>query len=112
VTRIVDIAALAGGGPVARLEGADHGAAVSLFTGFVPKGGGPVLHRHPYEETFVLQTGAATFSVDGEEAAAEGGQIVVVPAGSAHRFVVTSDAPMRFVSVHPAPRMMQEDLGG
>jgi len=110
VTRVVETTSLAVGKYTARFEGADHGSPVSLFVGEVAPGGGPVLHRHPYEETFVLEAGTVAFTVDGEELEARGGQIVVVPAGAAHRFRVTGDAPLRFVSVHPAPRMVQEDL--
>jgi len=49
---------------VARFEGRDHGAAVSFFlTRFAP-GTGPGQHVHPYEETFVLESGQATFTGD------------------------------------------------
>lgn len=112
MTRVIEAAELSRGGTLARFEGADHGAPVSLFAGEIPPGRGPVLHRHPYEETFVLQAGTATFTVDGEAVDAGAGQIVVVPAGAAHRFVVTGEEPLRFVSVHPAARMVQEDLKG
>jgi quercetin dioxygenase-like cupin family protein len=112
VSRPVEISELAHGRYTARFEGADHGSPVSLFVGDVAPGGGPVLHRHPYEETFVLERGTVRFTVDGEELDARAGQIVVVPAGAAHRFLVTGDEPLRFVSVHPAPRMVQEDMEG
>ena len=106
----IEVSALAVGRYTARFEGGEHGSSVSMFVGEVAPGGGPVLHRHPYEETFVLEAGTVTFTVEGEELEARAGQIVVVPAGAAHRFRVTGDAPLRFVSVHPAPRMVQEDL--
>jgi quercetin dioxygenase-like cupin family protein len=112
VTRVIRTADLTRGGTVARFEGADHGAPVSLFAGEIAPGKGPVLHRHPYEETFVLQAGTATFTVDGEAVEAGTGKIVVVPAGAAHRFLVTGAEPLRFVSIHPAARMVQEDLEG
>ena len=52
-----------------------------------PPGGGSRLHRHPYEEVFVVQEGSATFTAGDDVIEATGGQVVVVPAGVAHKFV-------------------------
>jgi quercetin dioxygenase-like cupin family protein len=90
----------------ARFEGRDHGAGVSLV-GFEP-GGGPSPHRHPYEETFVVQEASVTFTLDGETLEAHAGEIVVVPAGAVHRFTASGEGTLRFVSIHPAPAMSQE----
>jgi quercetin dioxygenase-like cupin family protein len=94
----------------ARFEGREHGASVSFFVGRFPPGSGPVLHRHPYDETFIVEEGSATFTVDGETIEAKAGEIVVVPAGAAHRFVSSGDGVLRQVSIHPSDRMVQEDL--
>ena len=96
----------------ARFEGRDHGAGVSFFVSEFDPGGGPGLHRHPYEETFVLQEGSVTFEVDGETLEAHAGEIVVVPAGAVHRFTASGDGALRFVSIHPSPEMIQELVGG
>ena len=95
-----------------RFEGADHGAAVSFYVSRPGPGQGPVLHRHPYEETFILEEGRAEFTVDGDTVEVEAGHALVVPAGAAHRFVNSGDVPLRMVSIHPAERMVQEDLPG
>jgi Cupin domain len=50
-------------------------------------GSGPKLHKHPYEEVFVVQEGNATFTAGDEVIEVSGGQVVVVPAGVAHKFV-------------------------
>jgi quercetin dioxygenase-like cupin family protein len=71
---------------------------------------GPGLHRHPYEETFIVEEGRATFTVDGETIEAHAGQIVVVPAGAAHGFVSSGDDVLRQVSIHPSDHMVQEWL--
>ena len=63
-------------------------------------GDGPQLHRHPYEEVFVVQEGAATFTLDGEEREVRAGEVVVAPAGVAHRFVNSGDGPLRQVDIH------------
>jgi quercetin dioxygenase-like cupin family protein len=95
----------------ARFEGRDHGARVSFFVAEFQPGGGPAAHRHPYEETFVVQEGSVVFEVDGETLEARGGEIVVVPAGSVHRFSASGEGTLRFVSIHPVPAMEQEFVG-
>ena len=106
----LSIAELAAGRGVARFEGADHGSSVSFFVGAFEPGGGPPLHTHPYDETFVILEGTVTFEVDGETIDAAAGQILVVPAGAVHRFTATGDRPLRQVDVHPAPRMSQTNV--
>lgn len=110
VPAVVSIADLPGSERAPRFEGAEYGSTVSLFLGRYPPGFGPRLHRHPYDETFVVEEGRATFTVDGETIEAQGGHVVVVPAGAAHRFVNTGDGVLRMPSVHAAGRMVQEDL--
>ena len=93
-----------------RFEGADHGAGVSFFLARTPPGRGPGLHRHPYEETFVVHEGRLNFTVDGQAIEARAGQMVIAPPGSAHKFVNVGDAPAHMTNIHPRPRMAQEDL--
>lgn len=99
------------GNLVARFEGRDHGSNVSFFLGRFPRGTGPVLHRHPYEETFIIEAGSATFTVDGETLELAAGQILVVPAGAPHKFSSSAD-PLRTVSISPSDHIVQEDLEG
>ena len=100
-----------GSSPTAsRFEGRDHGASVSFFLAHHPPGEGPRLHRHPYEEIFVIQEGTATFTVDGASTEAGAGQIVVVPAGAAHRFVSSGDGVLRQVNIHPRDHFVTEWL--
>jgi quercetin dioxygenase-like cupin family protein len=89
--------------------GADHGAHVSFYLAHDEQGSGPPLHRHPYEEVFIIQQGSATFTVDGETIEAGEGDIVIVPAGAKHRFVNSGDGVLRQVTIHPAERMEQKD---
>ena len=93
-----------------RFEGADHGAGVSFFLARTPPGRGPSLHRHPYEETFIVHEGRVRFTVDDQTIEAEAGQIVIAPPGSAHKFVNVGDAPVHMTNIHPRPRMSQQDL--
>ena len=69
-------------------QGGASGAGISvIFNHQAEPGGGPRLHRHPYPETFIVRAGTAIFTVDSETITATAGQIVVVPAGAAHKFV-------------------------
>ena len=96
-------------GRTARFEGQEYGASVSFFVSRVPEGGGPGLHRHPYEETFVIHEGSAVFTVEGETIEATAGMIIVVPPGATHKFTAGRDG-LRSVNIHGSPRMIQEDL--
>lgn len=106
----VSIADLPGRAVAKLFEGAEHGSPVSVFVSSHEPGDGPQLHRHPYAETFVMLEGHARFEADGESVEAGPGEIVIVPAGAAHRFENSGDVPLRQVSVHPSERVIQEDL--
>lgn len=105
--RTDDLRPEGGGSP--RFEGHAHGASVSFFVVDAREGRGPGPHRHPYEETFVILSGSATFTVEGEEIEAGAGTILVVPAGAVHGFVAGRDG-VRSVNIHGSPRMEQVDL--
>ena len=93
-----------------RWEGADHGSSVSGFVVRSRTGEGPVLHRHPYEEVFILEAGRVTFTVGDETVELEPGQMLVAPADTPHKFVNSGEEPLRMTTIHPAPRIEQEDL--
>lgn len=78
-------------------------ADVSLILVDTPPGGGPSLHRHPYQELFVIQEGEATFTVGDERQVVGAGNIVVVPAGLPHAFVNSGDGPLRQLDIHVSP---------
>ena len=91
--------------------GEDHGGAgISLLLIDAPPGRGPRLHRHAYEEVFVVQEGEATFRLGEEERTVTAGHVVVVPAGRPHGFVNSGDRPLRQVAIHVSPRMVTEWL--
>jgi quercetin dioxygenase-like cupin family protein len=91
-------------------NGHEHGVDVSFFVNHAEPGKVVSQHRHPYPEVFVIQDGEATFTVDGVEVAARGGQVIVVPAGAAHGFHVTGDRTLEMVSIHPVAEMETEWL--
>jgi quercetin dioxygenase-like cupin family protein len=107
--RVIPFRDLPGRARGGRFEGAPEGADVSFFVVRAPEGEGPGLHRHPYEETFVLLEGSATFTVDGETMDGVADTVIVVPAGAVHKFVAGPQG-LTSVNIHPRGRMEQEDL--
>ncbi|MBG6237455.1 mannose-6-phosphate isomerase-like protein (cupin superfamily) [Mycetocola sp. CAN_C7] len=101
---------IVGSGRTSRFEGEAHGSGVSFFLVDNEPGQGPGLHRHPYTETWVVRAGSATIIADGESIRAEAGDIVTVPAGTAHAFTNTGTDRLELVCIHASPRMIQEDL--
>lgn len=91
--------------------GAVHGSVgISLILVDATPGGGPALHRHAYDEVAVVQEGRARWVVDGRTLDVGPGDVVVVHAGEAHRFVNTGDGPLRQLDVHLSPRFATEWL--
>jgi mannose-6-phosphate isomerase-like protein (cupin superfamily) len=93
-------------------EGEPHGSGVSFFLVNSEPGAGPDLHRHPYSETWIVRSGRARFTADGEELEAGPGDIVVVGAETPHMFKNVGDDRLEIVCIHASPRMIQEDLKG
>jgi mannose-6-phosphate isomerase-like protein (cupin superfamily) len=92
------------------LVGSEHGAGVCLLFVDAPPGDGPGLHRHPYEELFVIQEGRCTFFVGDDEFETGAGDIVIAPAGVPHRFVNSGDGPLRQLDIHVSPVFSTEWL--
>jgi quercetin dioxygenase-like cupin family protein len=103
---VIHAAALRNG----NLEGAEHGATISVILDHSEPGHGPRLHRHPYDETWVVQEGNVTFQLGDERHQAGPGDIVVAPPGVSHKF--TNDGPGRsnLVCVHSSPTFVTEWL--
>lgn len=91
--------------------GADRGGAeVSFILDRSGPGRGPALHRHPYDEVWILDEGEATFTAGDRTLPAGPGSVVVVPAGTPHCFTNTGTTPLRMVCIHPRARMETEWL--
>jgi quercetin dioxygenase-like cupin family protein len=92
------------------LKGAEHGATISLILDHSEPGRGPRLHRHPYDETWVVQEGNLTFQLGDERHPAGPGDIVIAPPGVPHKF--TNDGPGRskLVCIHASPTFETEWL--
>ena len=110
MTRVLDIADPGRGEEAGEFQGRFLGASVSVIVVDAPPGGGPRLHRHPYEEVFVVQEGSATITAGEETIEARGGQVVVVPAGVAHKFVNSGAGRLQQVDIHASDHFVTEWL--
>jgi len=91
-------------------EGEPYGAGVSFFLGKLDPGKGPGLHQHPYAETCIVFSGQAAMVIDGEEAIANAGDIVVIAPATPHRFAAIGNAPLNMVGIHHTDRFNIEPL--
>jgi mannose-6-phosphate isomerase-like protein (cupin superfamily) len=98
-------------GRTKELVGADHGGAgVCLIFADNPPGGGPSVHKHPYEEVFITLEGRATFRVGDDEVVAGPDDIVIVPPDTPHAFTNSGDGPLRQINIHVSPTFSTEWL--
>ncbi len=75
-------------------------------------GVGPKLHRHPYAEVFLVESGEATFHIGDERRVIPAGHVVVSPPGEAHGFVNSGSGELRLIAIHAAGRFNTEWLAG
>lgn len=96
-------------GRTLRFEGVQHGSGVSFFLVDNDPGEGPVLHRHPYTETWTVLDGEATITMGDRQVVAHAGDTAVVAPDTWHRFVNTGTGRLRMVCIHASPVMIQEN---
>jgi mannose-6-phosphate isomerase-like protein (cupin superfamily) len=75
-------------------------------------GVGPKLHRHPYAEVFIVESGQATFRIGEDTVVVDAGNVVVSPPGEAHGFTNTGDGELRLTAIHGGARFDTEWLDG
>ena len=97
--------------PAGELIGADHGGAgVCVIFVDAPPGGGPSLHKHPYEELFIVLEGEVTFLAGDDEVRAREGDIVIAPPNTPHEFTNSGDQRLRQIDIHVSPTFSTEWL--
>lgn len=65
----------------------------------IPPGGGPPLHRHDFEETFILLEGEMEATFRGQKSMVRAGDTINIPANAPHRFRNTSAEPAHAICV-------------
>lgn len=108
---IVSLEDLRGYGDTVEFEGYLHGGAnVCLIFIDMEPGEGPRLHSHPYEEVFIVQEGSATYTVGDAVLEVSAGHVVVVPAGTPHKFVNTGSGRLRQIDIHASKQFITDWL--
>ena len=110
MTRVIDMADLAASETAHEFQGHHYDAGVSFIVVDAPPGSGPKLHKHPYEEVFVVQEGSVTFTAGDDVIEARGGQVVVVPAGVPHKFANSGTGRLRQIDIHASERFITDWL--
>lgn len=59
----------------------------------------PSLHRHPYDETWLVVEGTVAFQAGDETSTAGPGDVVIVPADTPHKFTNEGPDPSRLVCI-------------
>jgi mannose-6-phosphate isomerase-like protein (cupin superfamily) len=94
-----------------QVEGRDIGASVSVIVVSTDEpGAGPALHRHPYDETFVVHRGAAEFTVGDAVSVRGAGEVVVAPPRVPHKFRNVGDDRLEMTNIHASPVIETEWL--
>jgi mannose-6-phosphate isomerase-like protein (cupin superfamily) len=88
------------------------GAHVCLIFVDMEPGNGPRLHRHAYEEIFIVLEGQAKFTIGSGTVDARAGQVLIVEPGVPHKFVNSGDGPLRQIDIHASDRFITEWLEG
>lgn len=96
--------------PTGNIKGIDYGATVSLILDHSQPGEGPRLHRHPYDETWVVIDGNVTFHSGEDTFQAGRGDIVIVPPDAPHKFTNDGPGQSHMVCIHANPTMVTEWL--
>lgn len=92
-------------------QGSELGGSVSLImVSSDTPGSGPKLHRHPYDETFVIRHGAAEFTLGEQRRIGRAGNVLVAPATVPHKFVDLGEGRLETVNIHAAPEIVTEWL--
>jgi quercetin dioxygenase-like cupin family protein len=95
------------------LVGAEHGdVPFSVILVHSRPGVGPRLHRHPYAEVFIVESGEATFRLGGETIVVPGGHVVIGPPNVPHGFTNSGPGELRLTAIHGAPTFDTEWLAG
>jgi mannose-6-phosphate isomerase-like protein (cupin superfamily) len=90
--------------------GETQGAPFSAYIVKARPGQGPRLHTHPYVEVAFTLEGCAIITVGDEQREVKAGDIVVIPAGTPHRFVNSGDTLLRQIDIHASPKFIQTNL--
>ncbi|HEY1454906.1 MAG TPA: cupin domain-containing protein [Candidatus Dormibacteraeota bacterium] len=94
----------------ADLEGERVGAEVSIIFVDMAPAASVRLHRHQYQEIFIVQEGRATYTIGDTTVEIEAPRVVVVGPAVPHAFTNSGDGHLKQVDIHVSPRIVTEWL--
>ena len=97
-------------GGTVRFEGESYGSGVSFFIVNNQPGKGPDLHTHPYSETWIVRSGKARITADGQDMEVGPGDIIVVTPETPHKFKNIGTDRLDIICIHASSRMIQVNL--
>lgn len=83
---------------------------VSFIWVDMPPAGTIRLHKHPYQEIFIVQEGVSTFVVGSTIIQAHAGQIILVPAHVPHKFTNTGSTRLKQIDIHVSKQFITDWL--
>jgi mannose-6-phosphate isomerase-like protein (cupin superfamily) len=92
-------------GGTVTFEGEDYGSGVSFFLVNNQPGAGPDMHAHPYSETWIVRSGRACITADGQDIEVGPGDIIVVGSDSPHKFKNIGEERLDIICIHATPKM-------
>jgi quercetin dioxygenase-like cupin family protein len=81
------------------LSGEDTAGRFCLIDMHVPPQGGPGLHRHDFEETFILLDGEIQATFRGQNKIVRAGETLHIPANAPHMFRNVATGPARLLCI-------------
>jgi quercetin dioxygenase-like cupin family protein len=81
------------------IDGDDTKGRFCVVDMHIPPGGGPGLHRHDFEETFIVLDGKIEATFRGKRTVVHAGATINIPANAPHRFHNTSADPARVICI-------------
>jgi mannose-6-phosphate isomerase-like protein (cupin superfamily) len=95
------------------LEGQDFGLGhLRLVLGESPPGQVAPLHRHDYEEIFIIHAGRGTYTLGETTVEAGPGEVVIIPGSVPHRFANHGEESLHHTAVHATGIFVLEVLEG
>jgi uncharacterized RmlC-like cupin family protein len=107
---VINIDRLPGSENTSRFDGHEFGASVSFFISPTDPARDRIFTGTHMKRRSLVLDGKVRFALGEKTLEAMAGQIVVVPAGTPHKFVSTGSGRIRQISIHPAARMETEWL--
>jgi mannose-6-phosphate isomerase-like protein (cupin superfamily) len=94
-------------GGTIRFEGESYGSGVSFFLVNNKPGTGPDLHKHPYSETWIVRSGNARITADGQNIEVGPGDIIVVTPETPHKFKNIGEDRLDIICIHASSQFIQ-----